>query len=792
MRQMFLATTALSLSLALAACNDDKGGTDNTSTFNGMNQKIAALDSAQQQNKATIDDQNKEIASLKQARADDTAAFETRLAAVVKTIDERPDISPELEKRLVALKEQIGKIPAFSTAEEFEAFKQELKDLRTELDKAPKTAKVAELSDSLAALSDKFASATDFREVKDYVGGVKAKLEALLAAADPELLKTLKDTLAGLRTDLTGKTTFTDEDIKGFTDRIAALEKLIETKADIAMVPALATAKFACTTDEKSDILTSTPASMLDKNKAPAVVPGVAKWQGGMDNLTLTAKSRINIEPANAKALQPLADRLVTDLAEITGLTLPVVTEPLVRDGDIALSLSPCNEAVKTKIGNEGYTLNIGKAAILRGNIAKGVRVDEDKRDYTDSVFYASRTLLQMLMLDGRPAKAHAEVKQGYTVDIPRFAHRRLMFDVGRKYAGLDFLKNYIRFMGWYKMNTLHLHLNDHNKNKSGTQSAAFRLKCDNSVFAKLYPVGEATYSRNDWDELEAIAADNGVRIVPEIDTPGHSIIFARDRTDLAVKDTNGNEMIDPRKPETLVYIQSVFNEFMPWFRSNRIHIGGDEVWINGLGSAAIAYLNKLGEFLISKGKTVEIWGDQAYLPDQDKRFFVTRWANSEKGPSWKERGYDWIEGMDGIHYIVPSLTEVDWFNPLGLKGEKIYDFWSNTYPTDNAFGPIGGQLSVWNDKAWERDYTWEVLANNLLKDGIPAGGQVWWRGQIKDGDGKLVPYSEIRKSVGVLQYGPGVTLFANSPIEGDPKPATTASIDVKPACVPTAKRTCP
>jgi alpha-galactosidase len=237
MRQIFLATTALSLCLALAACNDDKGSSDNSSTFNGLNEKIAQLDSAQQQNKATIDDQNKEIASLKQARADDTAAFETRLAAVVKAVDERPDISPELEKRLVALQEQIGKVPAFETAEEFEAFKSKVETLRTDLDNAPKSAKLTELSDSLTALSDKFASATDFKQVKDYVDGVKTKLEALLAAADPEVLIRLKDTLATLRTDLTGKTTFTDADIRGFTDRIAGLEKLIDTKVDIVYTP---------------------------------------------------------------------------------------------------------------------------------------------------------------------------------------------------------------------------------------------------------------------------------------------------------------------------------------------------------------------------------------------------------------------------------------------------------------------------------------------------------------------------------------------------------------------------
>ncbi|TXR48071.1 alpha-N-acetylglucosaminidase [Phyllobacterium endophyticum] len=59
-----------------------------------------------------------------------------------------------------------------------------------------------------------------------------------IAAADPETLKTLKETLEKLRTDLAGKSSLPPEDVKSFADRIAALEKLIDAKADVAPVAA--------------------------------------------------------------------------------------------------------------------------------------------------------------------------------------------------------------------------------------------------------------------------------------------------------------------------------------------------------------------------------------------------------------------------------------------------------------------------------------------------------------------------------------------------------------------------
>lgn len=49
----------------------------------------------------------------------------------------------------------------------------------------------------------------------------------------------------------------------------------------------------------------------------------------------------------------------------------------------------------------------------------------------------------------------------GETIDWPTYQIRGFFIDDARKFFPLSFLKDYVRFMGWFKLNTFHIHLND-------------------------------------------------------------------------------------------------------------------------------------------------------------------------------------------------------------------------------------------------------------------------------------------------------------------------------------------
>ncbi|MGS0893794.1 family 20 glycosylhydrolase [Burkholderia stagnalis] len=504
-----------------------------------------------------------------------------------------------------------------------------------------------------------------------------------------------------------------------------------------------ATGAFACSAAELAGTVAGT-------NAAPAVVPTLHAWKGGTGTLMLTSNSRIVVD---STTLSPVANKLAADLLAVSGLRLPVVTGNAANAGDIVLSLSPCGAATTTAIGTEGNTVYADRAVVLRATTANGV-------------FYATRTLLQMLTLDGKPAGGHASVAKGFAVDYPAYRERSIMFDVARKFATKDFLLQYMKFMSWYKLNTLHLHLNDFATDANGKTVVSFRLKSSDPAFQGPLSDDGLYYTGQDWADLEAEAAADGITIVPEFDTPGHSQAFGKVRPDLA--DASG--FLDPTKPGTLAYVESVFNQFLPWFKSDRIHIGGDEV--SDFSAAQIVpYLNNLSAFLQGKGKTVQTWGDQNYLTAYnpqlttglDKSVWIQRWINwgTEASINYKQAGYTWTDSY-GDWYIVPFGPS--YFNPNGLSGTTVYDNWFTKPQTNSTqYPPIGGQLAVWNDNGASKTYSYETDVHALLKDALPAAGQVYWSGQQRDASGAVVPYSTVGANLATLGYGPGATGLAGA-----------------------------
>jgi hexosaminidase len=490
-------------------------------------------------------------------------------------------------------------------------------------------------------------------------------------------------------------------------------------------------------------------------NHEPSVMPTLHRWQGGVGRWHFTHESRIVMEPGSASTLRPLANKLAYDVAEISGTHPAVVIADVAHKGDIALSLAPCGDKANQEIGGEGYTLRVGQAALLRANTVNGV-------------FYATRTLLQMMTMDGQASGAHRSALRGYTLDFPRYDERAVMFDVGRKFASVAFLENYIRFMGWYKLNTLHLHLNDQVgvKGQNTWLSRSFRLKSDNPAFRNLIPADGEYYTRHDWNRLEAVAAANAVHIVPEIDTPGHAGAFVIARPDLAYKmGSPRGGVLDPTEPATLAYIESVWAQFLPWFHSRVVHIGGDEVNSGNGGSVSIAeqvnYQNRLGQFLEAHGKSVEVWGNTIkFVGALDHSFVIQRWHtwNSADPVNWGKAGFEWTQSSD-TWYIVPT--------EYGLQGGSaaLYEDWNHD-PENNPgpYAPRGGQICVWNDHG-NRDYNYRDTINVLLKDVIPAAGQTFWRGKARADDGHVVSYALLQTRAKTLQYGPEVIMFKNDPL---------------------------
>ena len=75
-------------------------------------------------------------------------------------------------------------------------------------------------------------------------------------------------------------------------------------------------------------------------------------------------------------------------------------------------------------------------------------------------------------------------------------------------------LQEVVETMSMAKLNALHLHLSD---------TASFSLEIDEIPETKQASYTNKTYSRKDIQDLVQYAKIRGVRVIPEIDSPGHA-----------------------------------------------------------------------------------------------------------------------------------------------------------------------------------------------------------------------------------------------------------------------------
>ncbi|MFE2018666.1 beta-N-acetylhexosaminidase [Streptomyces sp. NPDC059499] len=244
----------------------------------------------------------------------------------------------------------------------------------------------------------------------------------------------------------------------------------------------------------------------------------------------------------------------------------------------------------------EGYRLGVSPTWGVRitGGSAAGV-------------FWGAQTLRQLL---GPEAFRRAPVSPGtqrgvpYTEieDSPRFPWRGLMLDVARHFMPKDDVLRYLDLLAAHKLNVFHFHLTDDQgwrieikRHPRLTETASWRARTKYGHRASALwdetPHG-GFYTQDDIREIVAYAAERHIRVVPEIDIPGHSqaAISAYpelgntdvvDTSALSVWDTWGiNPNVLAPTDNTLRFFEGVFEEVLDLFpaaTSPFIHIGGDE-----------------------------------------------------------------------------------------------------------------------------------------------------------------------------------------------------------------------
>lgn len=472
----------------------------------------------------------------------------------------------------------------------------------------------------------------------------------------------------------------------------------------------------------------------------PFVVPELKEWKAGKGYFVPADEPRI-VCPVGDEELLRIARAFAGDYAEMYGKRPEVVTGKA-KAGDFVFNIQK-----DSKLGKEGYTIQITDRVRVAAPEPVGV-------------FWATRTLLQMAgQSEGQ------QLPRGEIRDFPDYALRGFMLDCGRKYIPLSFLRDYVKIMAYYKMNTLQIHLNDNGFKQYFEQDwmktySAFRLESD------TYPgltARDGYYTKKEFIELQKLAEGVFVEIIPEIDVPAHSLAFTQFRPEIGSKEY-GMDHLDLFNPETYTFLDALFKEYLegeePVFRGKRVHIGTDEY--SNRTKEVVEKFRYFTDYYIryveSFGKQACVWGALTHAkgetPVKSENVLMNAWYNGYADPVEMARlGYQLISIPDGLVYIVPAAGY--YYDYLNI--ENLYNNWTPAKIGNAEFkekdpAVLGGMFAVWNDHAGNG-----ISCRDIHDRAFPAlqtmAVKMW------TGKNPSVPFADFNRQRKEVAEAPGVNL---------------------------------
>lgn len=472
--------------------------------------------------------------------------------------------------------------------------------------------------------------------------------------------------------------------------------------------------------------------AMAQTNEKPFVVPEMTHWSGASGSMKLSGR----IVVTNKKLLKT-AQEFKRDYSLLFGSDMTITTNKA-KDGDIVLTTKQ-----EKSLGKEGYRLSIGKKCEI--NAAS-----------TEGAFWGTRTVLQML-------QGQKDLPCGEALDVPQYGIRGFMLDVGRKFFPISYLKNLIKIMAYYKMNTLQIHLND-NAFKYYFGNDWSKTPGDFRLESETYPglaSKDGHYTKAEFIDLQKFAESLGVNIIPEIDSPAHVLAFTHYKPSLGSKEF-GMDHFNIDNPEVYTFMDKLFDEYLsgkdPVFRGKYVNIGTDEYnnSTEELREKFRSYTNHYLDHIKNYGKTPVLWGALNFAPGKTpvspKGAIMGMWSDyMAKAADMKAEGWNMICMPDVWVYTVPLA---DYYHDI-LPNENIYNNW-----TPAKFGDItlteqdpqiaGGMFALWNDL-----YGNGVTVHDAHIRILPvllAMAVKCWTGQLTS-----VPYSTFESKRQELAEAPGV-----------------------------------
>lgn len=471
-------------------------------------------------------------------------------------------------------------------------------------------------------------------------------------------------------------------------------------------------------------------------------------------------------------------------LSRTTVIAYPEENEKLKSNADFLSEYIFVTTGMRLKVkagesGKNAIQLNTGydhdnKEAYRMVIDENGIEIDGVNEN---GVFYGIQTLRKSLLPSFKGKEI--EFPAGTITDYPRFSYRAALFDVGRYFYPVEFIKRFIDILALHNVNYFHWHL---------TEDQGWRLEI--KKYPKLTEIGSIRketlvghlksepheydntphggfYTQEEVKEIVKYAQERYITIIPEIDLPGHMLAAMAAYPELGC--TGGPYEVSTKwgihedvlcmgKEGTYQFLEDVFTEVTELFPSEYIHIGGDECpktrWeacpdcqskIRELGlkddgertaeQKLQSYsMSVVEQFLKEKGRRIIAWeeildGGIAENP------VVMSWLKEESGADAAMKGYDVIMTPHREVYIDYYQSEDKENEPLAIGGflpvERVYNFEPvpSVLTEEQRKHIIGTQVNLWTEYISDPDH-----AEYMLLPRLAAISEVQWSdSQSKD-----------------------------------------------------------
>ena len=357
----------------------------------------------------------------------------------------------------------------------------------------------------------------------------------------------------------------------------------------------------------------------------------------------------------------------------------------------------------KEAVNDEYYTINIGDNLIKISAATP------------HGIFNGTQTLLSMLKGKQTPYLLEAVSIRDY----PDLAYRGQMIDIARNFTAPENLKKLVDIFASYKLNVLHFHFCDDeawrleipgleeltavgSRRGHTTDESQCLYPCyDGGYDPDAKTVGNGYYSREEFIDLLKYAAERHVRIVPEIESPGHAraaIVSMKARYNKYFETDPGkateyilsepedtsryvsvqyytDNVMNVALPSTYRFMEKVIQELNAMYQEaglslSTVHLGGDEVprgvW---MGSP------KCQELMKEKGMT---------KAHDLSEYFITQMAdvmqkNGLKFSGWQEVALGHTE--EAHQQLRGQAAGVYCWNTVPGSDEVVYQTANNGYP---------------------------------------------------------------------------------------------------------------